>query len=47
MNNDDGVRIRNLDRAVWRRFRAIAVQDGVTVGQLLTQVLREWIERHG
>jgi len=37
--------VRNVDPEKWREFRAEAVRHGVSTGQLLTQVLSEWLAR--
>lgn len=37
------IHVRDVDAATWRAIRAEAVRRGVPVGQLLSQVLREWL----
>ena len=45
MDHDDGLRIRNVDRDIWRQFRAEAVRRGVPVGALLTEVISQWLSK--
>ena len=35
-----------IDPALWRRFRARAVEQGLTVRELQEQAIREYLERH-
>jgi len=35
--------VRDIDRDLWRQLRAAALMQGVTVGQLLNQIIREWL----
>ena len=38
------VTIRGLDEAVFRRFKAKAVEEGLRLGEALTQAMKLWIE---
>jgi hypothetical protein len=39
------VNVRNMDIETWRRFRAEATLRRQPAGQLLSQVLREWLAK--
>jgi hypothetical protein len=36
--------VRDVDPDLWRRLRAAALVQGVTVGQLLNQIIRDWLK---
>lgn len=38
--------IRNVEPDTWLRLRAVAVRRNVKLGELLNQILREWLERN-
>lgn len=40
------VDVTGVHALTWARFRAAAALLGVPLGVLLTDVLREWLERH-
>jgi hypothetical protein len=35
--------VRDIDPELWRRLRTVALMRGVTVGQLLNNVISEWL----
>jgi hypothetical protein len=35
--------VRDIDPELWRQLRAAALMQGVPVGQLLNQIIREWL----
>lgn len=35
-----------VDEAVWRRFRALALAQGKTAGDLLDELMTEYVEKH-
>lgn len=35
--------VRDLDPDLWRQLRAAALVQNVAVGQLLNQIIREWL----
>lgn len=37
------ISVRDLDPKLWRQFRAAALSEGVTAGQLLNRVIAEWL----
>ena len=37
------ISVRDLDPDLWRQLRAAALVQNVTVGQLLNQIIREWL----
>jgi hypothetical protein len=37
--------VRDIDPDLWRQLRAAALMQGVTVGELLNQIIREWLAR--
>jgi len=39
------VTVRGLDDAVYRRFKAKAVEEGLKIGEALTQAMKAWIEQ--
>jgi len=41
------VTIRGLDESVYRRFKAKAVEEGLKIGEALTQAMRVWMEQRG
>lgn len=36
--------VRDLDPDLWRQLRAAALVQGKNVGELLNQIIREWLE---
>jgi len=38
------VTVRGLDQAVYRRFKAKAVEEGLKLGEALTQAMKIWME---
>lgn len=46
--NDEALRrleIRGVSAPVWRQIRAEAVRRNVPVGQLVTEILRAWLDQ--
>lgn len=43
---DDGgkIGIRNVDPDVWRRVKAAAVEMNVPLGQLVTEIFKQWLQ---
>ncbi|MBS7626588.1 hypothetical protein KEJ51_06085 [Candidatus Bathyarchaeota archaeon] len=39
------VTIRNLDEAVFKRFKARAVEEGMKLGEAVTQAMEVWIKQ--
>lgn len=39
------ISIRDVDKTVFRRFRAEAVNEGLNVGAALTLAMRSWLEK--
>ncbi len=39
------VTVRGFDPALWRELRAEAIRRGLSGGQLLSQIVREWLAR--
>jgi len=37
--------IRDLDPDLWRQLRAVALVQQVTAGQLLNQIIRDWLAK--
>ena len=35
--------VRDIDPDLWRQLRAAALVQGVTVGQLLNQIIQQWL----
>lgn len=42
-NPAPSVQIRGVDQNVWRQFRSAVVLDGRPLGQVLTEILRNWL----
>ena len=40
------VTIRGLDKTVFKQFKAKAVEEGMELGEALTQAMRIWINRN-
>src|SRR5437660_10278763 len=36
--------VRDVDEAIWRKFRAKTEEEGLKTGQALNEALREWVE---
>ena len=36
--------VRGVDPELWRQLRAAALVQGVPVGQLLNQIIQQWLE---
>ena len=45
MADGQDVYIRNVDRAVWQAVRIEALKRRVPVGQLVTEILRAWLDQ--
>lgn len=41
----DHITVRNVDEQLWLQFRAEAVRRNVSVGALLNDAIRAWLER--
>lgn len=39
------VNVRGVDKVLWHRLRVEAVKRGLSMGGLLNQIIREWLER--
>lgn len=37
--------VRGIDKVLWHRLRVEALKRGLTIGALLNQIVREWLER--
>lgn len=37
--------VRDVDPELWRQLRAAALVDGKNVGELLNEIIREWLAR--
>ena len=37
--------VRDLDPDLWRQLRAAALMQGVPVGQLLNQIIKDWLAK--
>jgi hypothetical protein len=37
--------VRDLDADLWRQLRMAALSQGVPVGQLLNQIIRDWLAK--
>jgi len=44
-DNMANITLRNVDERVFRRFKAVAVRRGLTVGKAVTQALAKWVSR--
>jgi hypothetical protein len=39
------VNVRGMDEVLWHRLRIEAVKRGLTMGQLLNLITRQWLEK--
>lgn len=39
------VNVRGIDKVLWHRLRVEAVKRGLSMGALLNQIIREWLDR--
>lgn len=40
------INVRGVDGDLWRRLRAAAVVRQVSLGKLLNEIVREWLDQH-
>ena len=41
------INVRGIDPVLWHRLRVEAVKRGLSMGALLNQIIREWLDREG
>jgi hypothetical protein len=37
--------VRDVDPDLWRQLRAAALMQGLTIGELLNRIIRDWLAR--
>ncbi len=42
---NETLHVRGIDRDAWRQIRAEAVKRGQNVGDLLNEIIKEWLAR--
>lgn len=45
-NRVTDVNVRGVDKVLWHRLRVEALKRGLSMGALLNQIIREWLEKN-